>query len=286
MSEQGRAPSARGRRTREGERAAARQRRRRALVAVLGSVAVAAVAVVAVVLAVSRDGGAEPPDNAYKGALAPAARQHGGAVAMAQPGVGSPVLDVWEDFQCPACKAMEKRLGGTVQQLAAEGRLKVVYRPFQLFQQDPLMANSRRAANAAACMPAEHWVKYHDRLYAEQPPEGDMGFLTDDLIAWAADLGVTDPSFAACVNGNQQIETVDQASARAGRAGIDATPYLALNGKKVDDDVLGSPDGLKKAVAAAGGDGPAPAATRSGAGAGDAADGTVNAPAEDRAPSR
>ncbi|MFG1855966.1 DsbA family protein [Actinomadura geliboluensis] len=257
MSEQGSGGSARRRLAEERARAAARGRRRRALVVVLGAVAVAAVAVVVVVVVMSRDGGG-PTINDYKGALAPATRQQDGSVAMANPGVNAPVLDVWEDFQCPACKGMEARLGGTMKQLAAEGRLKVVYRPFQLFQQEPLMGNSRRAANAAACMPADHWVKYHDRLYAEQPQEGTTGFLPKELIAWAADVGVSDPSFAACVNGEQQMKTVNQASALAGKSGVDATPYLALNGKKVADAVLGSPDELRKAVAKAAGSAPAP----------------------------
>ncbi|MFA1548110.1 DsbA family protein [Actinomadura chokoriensis] len=262
MSEQGRGPSARRRLADERARAAARGRRQRALLVVLGAVALVAVAVVAVVVLTSRTGGTPTISN-YKGALAPATRQQDGSVAMAKPGVNAPVLDVWEDFQCPACKSMEERLGGAMKQLAAEGRLKVVYRPFQLFQQDPLMSNSRRAANAAACMPADHWVQYHDRLYAEQPVEGTRGFLPRDLVEWAADLGVTSPSFAACVNGEQQMKAVDQASVRAGRAGVDSTPYLALNGKKVGAGVLGSPDELRKAVAKAGGGTPVPGGTRS-----------------------
>jgi protein-disulfide isomerase len=158
---------------------------------------------------------------------------------------------------------MEARLGGTMKQLAADGEVKVVYRPFQLFLQEPVMSNSRRAANAAACMPADHWVKYHDKLYAEQPEEGKKGFLPQDLIAWAADLGVTAPSFAACVNGEQRMKTVNQASALAGKSGVDATPFLALNGRKVGADVLGSPDELRKAVAKAAGSAPAPGSTRS-----------------------
>ncbi|MES9540233.1 thioredoxin domain-containing protein [Actinomadura sp. NPDC000600] len=274
MSDQGREPSARERLADRQARAAARQRRQRMLLVILGALAVVAVAVVAGVVTLNRHG-EKPLEKSYQGALAPAARQRDGSVAMAQPGVTAPVLDVWEDFQCPACKAMEERIGATMKQLAAEGRLKVVYRPFQLFQQDPLMANSRRAANAAACMPADHWVRYHDKLYAEQPPEGETGFPDADLIRWAEQLGVADPSFAACVRGNQKIKTVDQASAQAGRAGVDATPYLALNGKKVRNDVLGSPDDLRKAVAKAGGGSPGPGSTQSSAASGGAGEGTA-----------
>lgn len=272
MSEQGSGPSARRRLADERARAAARGRRRRALLVVLGAVALAGVVVAAVVVLVSRDGDDGPVIGDYKGELAPATRQPDGSVAMAKPGVAAPVLDVWEDFQCPACRVMEARLGTAMKQLAVDGELKVVYRPFQLFQQEPLMSNSRRAANAAACMPADHWVEYHDKLYTEQPEEGRKGFLPRDLIAWAADLGVTAPSFADCVNGEQQMETVDQSSALAGRSGVDATPYLALNGRKVGGGVLGSPDELKKAVAKAAGSAPAPGGPRS--------SGTAAGPAE------
>ncbi|TMQ91932.1 hypothetical protein ETD83_28590 [Actinomadura soli] len=263
MSEQGSGLSARRRLGDEQARAAARGRRQRLLVVVLGGVVAAAVVVAVVVVAVSRNSGGETFEDSYKGPLAPASREQFGAVAMARPGVTAPVLDVYEDFQCPACKALEMRLGGTLKQLAAEGRAKVVYRPFQLFQQEPLMSNSRRAANAAACVPVENWVRYHDRLFAEQPFEGDTGFSNADLIDWGAEGGAADPAFAACVNGSQKIDLVEKASAQAGRAGVDATPYLALNGRKVDADVLGSPDALKKAVAAAAGV-RAPGATRSG----------------------
>ncbi|TDB88072.1 hypothetical protein E1264_12655 [Actinomadura sp. KC216] len=266
MSEQGSGTAARRRLGDERGRAAARERRQRLLVVVLGGVVAAAVVIAVVVVAVSRDSGGETLTDSYKGPLAPAAREPFGAVAMAQPGVTAPVVDVYEDFQCPACKAMEERIGGTLKQLAAEGRAKVVYRPFQLFQQEPLMSNSRRAANAAACVPSGIWMRYHDKLFAEQPVEGDRGFGNARLIDWGAELGATDPGFAACVNGSQKIDEVEKASAQAGRAGVDSTPYLALNGRKVEPDVLGSPDELKKAVAkAAGAPAPAPGgATRPG----------------------
>ncbi|MEU8799688.1 thioredoxin domain-containing protein [Spirillospora sp. NPDC048819] len=264
MSEQDRGPSARRRLAGERARTAARERRRRLLVVVLGSVAAAAVVIAGTVVAVSRLGGDGPLGDTYTGPLAPTSRVQHGAVAMARPGVTGPVLELYEDFQCPACKSLEGRLGGTLKQLAADGEARVVYRPFQLFQQEPLMSNSRRAANAAACVPVNKWIPYHDKLFAEQPAEGDTGFTQQNLIKWAGELGVTDPAFAACVNGNQKIDLVEKASAAAGRAGVDSTPYLTLNGQKVDGDALGSPDELKKAVAqAGGGTTPSPGSTRS-----------------------
>ncbi|TDD67159.1 DsbA family protein [Actinomadura rubrisoli] len=242
-------------------RAAARQRRRRMLVVVLGAMAAASAGVALVAVAVARSGD-ERTVGAYKGALAPAVRQRDGSIAMARPGVTGPVLELYEDFQCPACLALEERQGGTLKELAAEGRAKVVYRPFQLFQQEPLMSNSRRAANAAACAPADRWMRYHDTLYTRQPEEGDVGFTNPQLIKWAGEAGITGAAFTACVRRYERIAAVDEATAHAGRAGVSATPYLALNGRKVDDDALGSADALKEAVAKAAGGAPAPAGRR------------------------
>ncbi|WP_131737775.1 DsbA family protein [Actinomadura roseirufa] len=267
--------AARGPRAGDRTLAAARQRRRRALVVVLAAVAGAAVMVAVAVLALTRGGtGGGRVVVDYHGPLAPAVRQPDGSVAMAMPGVDSPVLELYEDFQCPACLALEVRQGATIKQLAAEGRAKVVYRPFQLFQQEPLMSNSRRAANAAACAPADRWVRYHDRIYSHQPDEGDVGFTNRQLVAWAGEVGVGGAEFARCVGRYERITTVDQATAHAGKAGVSATPFLTVDGRRVTGDALGSADGLRKAVgkAAKGAPGSRPPA-RTGAGQGHAAPG-------------
>ncbi|MFD0687102.1 DsbA family protein [Actinomadura fibrosa] len=226
----------------------------------IGAVTAAAAGVAMVVVVAARHGG-ERTVGAYDGALAPAVRQRDGSVAMAAAGVAKPVLELYEDFQCPACLSLEERQGGTIKELAAQGKARVVYRPFQLFQQEPLMSNSRRAANAAACAPAGRWVAYHDKLYANQPEEGTVGFTTPDLIRWAAEVGIRDAAFGACVRQYQRMKAVDQASAHAGRAGVNATPYLALNGAKVGDEALDSPDALKEAVADAAAGRPVPRRT-------------------------
>ncbi|GGV25531.1 hypothetical protein GCM10010182_55260 [Actinomadura cremea] len=266
MADNGR--SARRRLADERARDTVRAKRRRALVVVLGAVAAAAVVVAVVVMVTGRQSGPDPIAE-YDGPLAPATHQRDGSVAMAKQGVTAPVLDIYEDFQCPACRAMEERLGATIKELAADGRVKVVYRPFQLFQQDPLMSNSRRAANAAACAPADEWVDYHDKLFTHQPPEGDEGFTQDELITWAGEVGITGRPFETCVRQMQKIEQVENATAAAGRAGVDSTPYLALNGRKLAGEAL-TPEGLREAVAAAQGTAPTPTGSASGGRSGNA----------------
>ncbi|MEU5879702.1 thioredoxin domain-containing protein [Spirillospora sp. NPDC047279] len=249
MSKADRERSARQKLAEERAKQAARQKQQRLLLIVLGALAAVAVVVVAVVL-VTNSGGGDKDGSDYTGALAPTTRNADGSVAMAKAGVTKPVLEVYEDFQCPACKNLEETLGATMKEQAAAGKVQVVYRPFRLFQQEPLKSNSQRAANAALCAPADKWIQFHDRLYAEQPEEGQVGFENDDLVTWGGEVGITGEAFAGCVTGGEKNAQVDQATAKAAQAGVQATPTLMLDGTKVSDDAL-TPEGLEKAIAAA-----------------------------------
>jgi protein-disulfide isomerase len=185
-------------------------------------------------------------------------RQPDGSVVYARPGVDQPVLEIYEDFQCPVCKAFEDTNGATVRQLVGAGKVKVVYRPFQLFTQEPLSSNSQRAAAAALCAPAANWLAFHDLLYQNQPPEGQDGFATADLVNWGRQAGINDPAFATCVTTQQKVGQVQQASQAALAAGVQGTPTLKLDGALLSQSEVFTSDGLQQAVE---GSQPAPAPT-------------------------
>jgi protein-disulfide isomerase len=221
-----------------------RRKRLRALLVSGGAVLVIGVVVAAVVLTRSGGGDGEAV------ATAPVTRQADGSIVMAKPGVSGPVLEIYEDFQCPACQKFESATGKTVKELAAEGKVKVVYRPFSLFREwpEPTKGNSARALNASLCAPADKWIAYHDKLFAEQGPENSKGFANDDLISWAKDAGITGAAFEKCVEGSEQKSMIDQANAAAEKAGVQSTPWVTLNGRKLDDNATFSAEGLRKVV--------------------------------------
>ncbi|HEY8481311.1 MAG TPA: thioredoxin domain-containing protein [Spirillospora sp.] len=253
MSKAARERSARERLAAERKRQAARQRQRRLLAIVLGSVVAVAVVVVGTVLIIDyqrKQGRAE----VYRGALAPLSRQDDGAIVMAQPGVDKPVLEIFEDFQCPVCKEFEEASGKTVLQLAHEGKAKVVYRPFHLFgqQKDPIRINSLRAAEAALCVPADKWISYQKALFRFQPAEGREGFSPDDLVKWGRDIGVTDPNFEKCVREEQKKPQVDAMTNYAlQQRGVQGTPTVFLDGKELDSAQFMNPAALRATVDAA-----------------------------------
>jgi protein-disulfide isomerase len=243
----------------ERERAARRQRRNRALLIIGGVLAVVVVAVV--VLVVVRPGQSKPASNpasvrpaSYTGPFPPAALNADRTVTAARPGVSAPVLDIYEDFQCPICAEFENANGGVVQKLAAEGKVRVVYHPFTIFlSEHPQQENSVRAWAAARCVPASHWLLYHNLLYSNQPRETTQGgFPLSQLLAIGTRAGLTSAAFRSCVSSQRYAAQAVPLSEQIIRGGITGTPTVKLNGHTVSNAVLIAPGStLRKMILAA-----------------------------------
>lgn len=252
MSKNARQKSARERIAEERKVQAARERQRKLLLGVLGGIAAAAVVVVTVVVVQNNAGQSDQKAVAYTGPLAPTTRQADGSILMAKEGVTAPTLEIFEDFQCPFCKKLEDTAGDAIYKAAADGKAKVIFRPFQLFKApahpEPVPSVSRRGANAALCTPPDKWASYAKTLYANQPVEGQNGFENKDLLNWARDLGFYDAGFDRCVVGMGMAGDVDKATEYAQKQQVNSTPTLRLNGKDLTaeqvNDLLSDPGSL------------------------------------------
>ena len=235
---------------------AQRKKRNRTIGIAGGAVVLIAVIVVAVVLIqVNRSS-----SGGFDGKLAPISKQADGTVTMAKPGVSAPTLDIWEDFQCPICHEFEKANDSNVKQLAAEGKAKVVYHPMTIFAgQGPTQNahdNSVRALNAALAAPADQWMAFHDKLYANQPGETQAGgFPTSQLVSLGQQAGITDPGFKSAVTGMKYQKQAEANTNRAlSKEKITGTPTLKLNGKELNlQQLLSDQDALSEAVEKASG---------------------------------
>jgi protein-disulfide isomerase len=228
------------------ERSLRARRRRRFRVVTVSAIALVAAAVITSV-ALQGGGGsgvqvnAAQPAFGYSGPYAPVTLNADNSVTMAQPGVTQPVLDVYEDFQCSACRTFERGSGAAIQQLADEGRVKVVYYPFTIFSSQPQRASSIRAWAAARCVPAEIWARYHNSLYASQPPQTAAdGFAVALLVQLGRSAGVTSPSFAQCVDSQQYAILDPPLSDQIMNSGVSSMLTLKLNGQVLDPRLTSS----------------------------------------------
>ena len=104
-------------------------------------------------------------------------------------------------------------------------RVRLVYRDFPL----DFHAGARPAAEAARCAAAmgRFW-EYHDLLFVAQPE-----FSRDQLVGYAARLGLDRTAFASCLDSGRFREAVD-ADINEGRArGVRGTPTFFINGRRL-----------------------------------------------------
>jgi len=88
---------------------------------------------------------------------------------------------------------------------------------------------ARPAHEAARCAGAngKYWP-YHDRLFEKQP-----AFRRDDLVAYAAELGLNRDAFAQCLDQRRFAADVERDVAEAQALGVNSTPAFLINGRPV-----------------------------------------------------
>ncbi|MEU6711837.1 thioredoxin domain-containing protein [Nonomuraea sp. NPDC046802] len=175
-------------------------------------------------------------------------RQADGSMVLADKSSKAPVLDVYEDFDCPVCKRMHAKVDTTIQRLAREGRVKVVFHAVTIFRDEPMRSNSVRAAAAARCLPEANWMAFRNELYAIQPaPHGvASGFTVKELIGAAKKAGA---SVDTCIRSQSYAKAH---LAETAKIPLQGTPTVLLDGQMLGDEVF-DPAALERVIT--GGDG-------------------------------
>ena len=142
-----------------------------------------------------------------------------------------PVVDLWEDFQCPICARFEATNGAYIQTLISEKRAKVVFHILSFIGPESILA-----ANAAACSADESkFLQYHSYLYANQSATENSGLWSNErLIASGSDSGITSSTFKSCISGGKYAAWVGNVAKDGENKKIDSTPTVYVNGKVID----------------------------------------------------
>lgn len=174
-----------------------------------------------------------------------------------------PILQIWEDFQCPACARFEEASGTALQGLIDAGKVRVEYRSTIFLDKNLVSANtaagnpnsSQRATLGFGCaVDANAAEKYHAGVFAIQPAEEGAGYSTDNLISIAESSGITGDaldSFSECLTSEKYAGWVANSYAAFDAAGVSSTPTGLLNGTELSGEVLFDPAQLTAAIAAA-----------------------------------
>jgi len=227
--------------------------KRRLNPAVVGAViaAVVLVAVVVVVLVASAG-------KSSLSALTPAGAVAGPAAGIVASGApvkaGAPVVDLYEDFQCPICARFEEAFGAQLADLAAAGQVKLVVHTLSFLDTNLHNDSSTRAAVAAGCAAdAGKFAAYHSAVFVGQPTTEGVGYTDAALAGFASTAGITGPALTtwrACVSSARYAGFVAAVQTAAEKAGVFGTPTLKVNGKDITK-TLTTPQALVATIKAA-----------------------------------
>jgi protein-disulfide isomerase len=140
---------------------------------------------------------------------------------------------VYEDFLCPFCEQFEQASRDDFAQLAADGKVRVEYRPFNLL----VSAGdySERSAAAFATVLDESGAdvakRFHDLLYDHQPSESGPFPSNQDIADLAGEAGADEGDVLDALEAGDGKDWVEKATRAADDAGVKGTPTILLDGK-------------------------------------------------------
>lgn len=217
------------------ERKAARKRALVAGILVLVVIALAAGSVIAIRSLQS------------KATAAPANLVDGGI--LAGNASSTTTLEIYEDFQCPACQSFENSNGALIDEYAKGGKVKIIYRPVSILDWASTTQYSTRSLNMVAAVVNSTPSAYpalHKALFANQPPENTAGLTDAQLLDLAVQAGAPKDAVEKAMKDltyKGWTKTVSNDLSKRFPPG--ATPTVVLNGTKLDNP---GPEQLKAAV--------------------------------------
>lgn len=221
----------------------------RALALVAGLVAVAALMLAGVGLTrppgdgTPANAAATPSASATQARRAPAAAgaAPAGTIILGPTGKGLPVVDVYEDYQCPACAQLEPLIAADLETLATSGSVELRFHPMSFLDQMLSNDSSQRAAAGAFCAAEQNrFLPYHHAVWANHPVREGDGWTDEQLLGIATQAGLDTAAWRDCTASGRYATDVRNANDLSLASGVTGTPTLKLNGDKLNmQQVLG-----------------------------------------------
>lgn len=135
------------------------------------------------------------------------------------------------DFQCPFCKEFQDQTFAQIKSKYIDTGIAKFY-----FIDFPFLgAESDSSGIAAECARQQDkfWA-YHDLLYKNQGSENSGAFSDLILKKLAKQAGLNTTTFASCQKDSKTADTITQQFQAGKDAGVQATPTIFINGKKIE----------------------------------------------------
>ncbi len=153
-------------------------------------------------------------------------------VAVGDPSAPAKLL-VFNDFQCPGCASFATQITPFLKaELVDAGKLHLVYHDFPLVGIHPHAFIAARAARCAG--EQDKYWEFYSVLFGQQGrwstrPRAPLS----DFEDYAEQVGLDREAFGACLRSDRYADVVTANMQLGQQLGVDGTPTLILNGRRV-----------------------------------------------------
>lgn len=144
-------------------------------------------------------------------------------------------VQIWDDFDCPKCKAFQRTVAAFLRNAAGLGDVVVTYYPLRATTANAGNNYAQRAMQVALCVADKHGIDAYLTMrtvfFERQPGSGKPPVSTDRMIRWAGEKGYRDVD--SCVAENPFAAWLTAARAKARSLGVVSTPTVRVEGRKV-----------------------------------------------------
>jgi protein-disulfide isomerase len=148
----------------------------------------------------------------------------------------SVTIDVFEDFQCPACKYFTESIETLViQNLVKTGKAQYIFHPYPFLDGGSASegGESDQAANAAMCANAQgKFWDMHATLFANWDGENQGAFSDVRLQAMAKSIGLDMNAFNDCFTAKKYLSAIQADMDLGQKMGVSGTPTAFVNGQR------------------------------------------------------
>jgi len=145
-------------------------------------------------------------------------------------------IKMYEDLQCPICKAFEAATGEQTRAAIDAGRVKVDYHMVAFLDRSSSTNYSSRALNAAMAVLStagpDAFMRFRTIAFDNQPAEGSAGVPDSTLIEWAVQSGADEDKVTPLINENTYHQWVVNATDQMSKDNVTGTPTVFVNGKE------------------------------------------------------
>lgn len=165
---------------------------------------------------------------------------------------GQPIIEVWEDFQCPSCKMFEEGPGELLRLISSNGQAHVVFRPTAFLDARGGDSSARAIAALGCAIDQGKGLEFHGKVFENQPENEGTGLDNQQFIQFGTEVGIAGDAlneFGACIDGGRYLGWAENTTAAFHNNGIEATPTVVVNGQTLGTDKFADPQTFVEGIA-------------------------------------